>query len=261
MFHKGVLCLVQTFNLISVTCGMAESVVTFRGCAARFVLIGPAARDRRVFERQLRRLGFTSFFGRRIALDTGEVSYDVLVAVSDPTGYGEKAGATGLLGLMLLVEAAADVVLVAVSTPGEEHEFVVGHVNQLCGLDSVKDCFRELDRQLGLTCRGRLSTSGGVEYGRASCYSDGSSIGELERLFRGVRMNLDGMVESLGADKVDERIKAAKKIREEQVILKEEQVRLSAAAMVAQAERLRLAELCLIESVRKDMLRESEEAV
>jgi len=54
------------------------------------------------------------------------VSYNVLVVVLDLIGYREKAGAIGLLRLMLLVEAAADVVLVAVSTPREEHEFVVG---------------------------------------------------------------------------------------------------------------------------------------
>ncbi len=240
---------------------MAECGTTFRGSAARFVLIGPVTRDQRIFERQLRRLGFTSFFGRRIALDTGEVSYDVLVAVSDPTGYGENAGAAGLLGLMLLVEAAADVVLVAVSTPGEEHEFVVGQVNQLCGPGSAEDCFGNLDRQLGLTCRGRLSRSPGGEHGRLSACSDRSSIGELERLLGGMRIKLDGMVQSLGVDKVEERIKLAKKIREEQVVLKEEQVKLKAAAIVAQAERLRLAELRLIESVRKDMSRESKEYV
>lgn len=187
------------------------------------------------------------------------MSYDVLMAVLDPIGYREKAGAIGLLGLMLLVEAAANIVLVAVSTPREEHEFVVGQVNQLCGPGSVEDCFGNLDRQLGLTCRGRLSRSPRGEHGRLSTCLDRSLIGELERLFGGMCMKLDGMAQSLSVDKVNERIKLAKKIREEQVVLKEEQVKLKAATIIAQAEQLRLAELRLIESVRRDMSRESKE--
>jgi len=66
-------------------------------------------------------------------------------------------------------------------------------VNQLCGPGSAKDYFGNLDRQLGLTCRGRLSRSPGGEYSRLSACLDRSLISELERLFRGIRIKLDGM--------------------------------------------------------------------
>lgn len=236
---------------------MAEPIIRFCGCAARIVYAGSAARDSCDFERRLRRLGLISFFGRRIVLDTGEVSYDVLAAVLDPSGYGgKKASVAGLLRLLVLVEPAVDVLLVALSMRGEEHEFVVSHVNQLCGLDSVDECFGDLDRQLGLTCRGPVSSSFPVEEWFVDGCSEASAGKGLQVLLGSMRIKVDRMVQSVGVEEAEERMKAAIEMREEQFRLKEEQVRLTSAAVEAQAERVRLAELRLIESVRKDMSRD-----